>query len=191
MNGRKLLLTVRSQSRPKQSTKGKSKMKRLSITFGTILLVLGCLAFSPMAQAAQPVVGLWQVEYTGACEPPVLPPGFFTYQQFHSDGIEIETPMFAPGVCMGTWKQMGHMVQIYHVGWTPGGVPGAPTSVRFVFTETLIVSRDRNSYEGTVDQTFYDAPVGGNVVAHCTSTTHAARISVNQSVDQPNAAEIK
>jgi hypothetical protein len=114
-----------------------------------------------------------------------LASGFFTYQQFHSDGVEIETPMFTPGVCMGTWKQTGHMVQIYHVGWTPGGIPGAPTSVRFVFTETLTVSNDRNSYDGTVDQTFYDAPVGGNAVAHCTSTTHATRISVNRSDTTP------
>ena len=158
-------------------------MKRLNITFGTILLVLGCFAFSPAAKAAPPIVGLWQVEYIGACEPPVLPPDFFTYQQFHSDGVEIETPMFAPGVCMGTWRQMANMIQIYHVGWTPGGIPGVPTSVRFVFTETLTVGGDHNSYDGTVDQTFYDAPVGGNVVAHCTSTTHATRISVNQSND--------
>jgi len=159
-------------------------MKRLNITLGTILLVLGCFAFSPAAKADQPVVGLWQVEYTGACEPPVLPPDFFTYQQFHSDGLEFESANLFPGAhCMGTWKQMGHMVQIYHVGWTPGGIPGVPTSVRFVFTETLTVSNDRNSYDGTVDETFYDAPVGGNAVAHCTSTTHARRISVNQSND--------
>ena len=164
-------------------------MKRLNITFGTILLVLGWLAFSPVAKAQQPVVGLWQVEYTGSCEPQVLPPGFFTYQQFHSDGIEIETPMFAPGVCMGTWRQMARdIVQIHHVGWTPGGIPGVPSSVRFVFTETLTVSTDRNSYDGTVDQTFYDAPVGGNAVAHCASTTHGTRISVNQVADRPNAA---
>jgi hypothetical protein len=162
-------------------------MKRLNITFGTILLVLGCFAFSPLAKADQPVVGLWQVEYSGACQPPVLPPDFFTYQQFHSDGTEIETPMFTPGVCMGTWKQIANMVQIYHVGWTPGGIPGVPTSVRFVFTETLTVSNDRNSYDGTVDQTFYDAPVGGNAVAHCTSTTHATRLSV----DPPAAAANK
>ena len=95
-------------------------MKRLNITLGTILLVLGCFAFSPAAKADQPVVGLWQVEYTGACEPPVLPPDFFTYQQFHSDGLEFESANLFPGAhCMGTWKQMGHMVQIYHVGWTP------------------------------------------------------------------------
>jgi hypothetical protein len=34
-------------------------MKKLSITFGTILLVLGCFAFSPAAKADQPIVGLW------------------------------------------------------------------------------------------------------------------------------------
>lgn len=158
-------------------------MKNRNNMFMTTLLVLGFLALSPAAKADPPIVGLWQVDYTTACEPPVLPPEFFTYQQFHSDNLEIETPMFTPGVCMGAWKQIANMVQIYHVGWTPGGVPGVPASVRFVFTETLTVSRDRNHYEGNVDQTFYDAPVGGNVVAHCTATTRATRISLNPSVD--------
>jgi hypothetical protein len=157
-------------------------MKKLSITFATILLALGCFWLSPAVKAeedAPPIVGLWRVDYTTACQPAVLPPEFLTYQQFHSDGLEIETPVFTPGVCMGAWKLMAsNMVQIYHVGWTPGGIPSAPTSVRFVFTETLTVSLNRNSYQGTVDQTFYDAPVGGNVVAHCTATTHATRISV-------------
>jgi hypothetical protein len=146
---------VKSRRRPEQSTKGKSKMKRLSITFGTILLVLGCFAFSPAAKANQPIVGLWQVEYTGSCEPPVLPPDFFTYQQFRSDGLEFES--------------------------------GVPSSVRFVFTETLTVSNDRNNYDGIEDTTFYDAPVGGNAVAHCTFITHGTRISVNQVADRPNA----
>jgi hypothetical protein len=164
----------------KTTNKGKLKMKRLNIIFGTILLVLGCFALSPAVKAGSPpIVGLWQVDYTTACQPPVLPPEFLTYQQFHSDGLEIETPMFAPGVCMGTWKQgTSNTVQIYHVGWTPGGIPGHPEVVRFVFTETLTISLDRNTYDGTVDQTFYDAPVGGNVVAHCTATTHGTRISV-------------
>ena len=156
-----------------------------------VVLIVLALAFLPwpMAQADPPhppppserdaIVGLWQVDYVAACQPAVLPPEFLTYQQFHSDGVEIETPMFAPGVCMGAWRQIGHMTQIYHVGWTPGGIPGVPSSVRFVFTETLTVSHDRNSYDGTVDQTFYDAPVGGNAVAHCTATTHGTRISVH------------
>ena len=74
-------------------------MKKLSITFGTILLVLGCFAFSPAAKADAPIVGLWLEHYTG------LGPPFDTYSQWHSDGLEIESPSFAPGVCQGTWKQ--------------------------------------------------------------------------------------
>ena len=48
------------------------------------------------------------------------------------------------------------MVSLYHVGWTPGGVPGFLTAVRFVETETNKVSLDGNSYDGTATQTFYD-----------------------------------
>ena len=163
-------------------------MKKLNITFTTILLVLGCFALSPTVQAdprptpmpradGPPIVGLWQVDYTASCDLPVLPPEFLTYQQFHNDRLEIESPSFTPGVCMGTWEQTAtRSVQIFHVGWTPGGTPGHPEIVRFAFTETLTVSVDRNSFDGTVDQTFYD--VEGNVVANCTATTHATRISV-------------
>jgi hypothetical protein len=162
-------------------------MKRLNIRFGTILLALGCFVLSPAVKAfdGRPfergprMVGLWQVDYTSvACDQPVLPPEFLTYQQFHSDGLEIESPMFSTGQCMGTWRPIANTVQVYHVGWTPGGTPGHPEIVRFVFTETITVSLDGNSFDGSVDQTFYDAPVGGNVVAECTATTHATRISV-------------
>jgi hypothetical protein len=79
---------------------------------------------------------------------------------------------------MKTWKQIGgRTVKLFHVGWTPGGVPPAPTSVRFVLTESLTVSQDRDSFDGTYDQKFYDA--GGNLVLEDTGTTHATRISVN------------
>jgi hypothetical protein len=154
-------------------------MKKLSITFGIILLVLGCVAFSPVAKADPPIVGLWQVHYNGACTDGFpQPPEFFTYQQVHSDGLEIETPSFTSGVCMGTWKQMGHIIQIYHVGWVPGGipVPGFENIVRFVFTETLTVSHDRNSWDGNLEQTFYNGD--GTIAATCTYATHATRISV-------------
>jgi len=166
-------------------------MKKLNITFGTILLVLGCFCLLPAVKAdpsqrptppprpeGPPLVGLWQVDYTSvACDQPVLPPEFLTYQQFHRDGLEIESPMFSPGQCQGVWRQgPSHMVTIYHVGWIPGGVPGHPEIVRFVFTETITVSTDGNSFDGNADFTFYDAPLGGNVVAHCTTTTHATRL---------------
>ena len=64
-------------------------MKRLNITFGTILLVLGCFAFSPAAKADPPIAGLWHEYYTSDFGPP-----FETYAQWHSDGLEIETPNF-------------------------------------------------------------------------------------------------
>jgi hypothetical protein len=162
-------------------------MKKLNIIFTTILLVLGCFWLSSAVKAAPDgrafergprIVGLWQVHYTNAaCDQPVLPPEFFTYQQFHRDGLEIESPMFTPGQCQGVWGHTpSNTVSIYHVGWTPGGVPGLPQIVRFVFTETLTVSADGNSFDGNVGQTFYDAPVGGNVVAECTETTHGTRL---------------
>jgi hypothetical protein len=178
--------------------KRKLTMKKLNIIFGTILLALGCFWLSSAVKAdprpaGPPIVGLWQVEYTNvACDQLVLPPDFFTYQQFHRDGLEIESPMFSPGQCQGVWEHTpSNTVSIYHVGWTPGGVPGFPQIVRFVFTETLTVSADGNSFDGNLDQTFYDAPVGGNAVAHCTSITHGTRISVNQVADQPNTATIR
>ena len=61
---------------------------------------------------------------------------------------------------MGTWKQTAHRgVQLFHVGWTVGGGPNG--SVRFEETELNTVSTDRNSYDGTYDQKFFDSD--GNV----------------------------
>jgi hypothetical protein len=68
-------------------------MKKLSITFGTILLVIGCFAFSPAAKADPPISGLWHEYYTSDFGPP-----FETYAQWHIDRLEIETPNFLNGV---------------------------------------------------------------------------------------------
>jgi hypothetical protein len=176
---------VRSQGRPKQQTKGKLKMKTLNSTFGTILLVLGCFALSPAAKADVPIVGLWHEFYTNNLRPP-----FETYSQWHSDGLEIETPNFLNAVCMGTWKQIGaRTYQLFHVGWTPGGIPGHPNSVRFELREVNTVSVDDNTLNGTYDQKFFAA--NGNLVFEDMGTIHATRLSVHQFVDQPNAAAIK
>ena len=40
-------------------------MKRLNITYSTILLVLGCFAFSPAVKADPAIVGLWHEHYSG------------------------------------------------------------------------------------------------------------------------------
>jgi hypothetical protein len=158
-------------------------MKRLNITFGVILLVLGCFAFSPAAKADPPIAGLWHEFYTST----VGGPPFETYTQWHSDGLEIETPNFLNGVCMGTWKHTtGRTVELFHVGWTPGGIPPAPTSVRFELRELNTASVDGNTFDGTYDQTFFDAD--GNLVFEDIGTIHATRLSVDQFAES-NPAE--
>jgi hypothetical protein len=73
-------------------TKGKLNMKKLNIALATILLVLGCFSLSPAVKAADgpPIVGLWDVTYTSDNPNNPMSP-FETYQQWHSDGQEIES----------------------------------------------------------------------------------------------------
>jgi hypothetical protein len=159
-------------------------MKKLSINYRRTIptlvmaLVLGCFSISSMVKADdddRAIVGLWHEHYTSQ----VGGPPFETYTQWHSDGLEIETPNFAPGVCMGTWEHTeGRTVKLFHVGWTPGGIPGHPESVRFEFRQLNTVSHDRHSFHGTYDQKFFDA--NGNLVAEDRGTIHATRLSVDQ-----------
>ena len=128
------------------------------------------------------IVGLWDEHYISDFGPP-----FETYSQWHIDGLEIETPNFAPGVCMGTWKQIGgRTFKLFHVGFTLGT---PPESVRFELRELNTVSRDRNSFDGTYDQKFFDT--NGNVVAEDMGTIQATLISVNRFADQSDAAATK
>jgi len=155
-------------------------MKKLSITFGIILLLLGCFALSPAAKADPPIAGLWHQYYTSYFGPP-----FETYAQWHVDRLEIETPNFLNGVCMGTWGQTGNRTyKLFHVGWTPGGIPPAPTSVRFELRHLDTVSVDGNSFDGTWDQKFFDA--NGNQVFEDMGTIHATRLSVSQFAEDSN-----
>jgi hypothetical protein len=150
-------------------------MRKLNIRFGTILLVLGCLALATAAKADPPIAGFWHDYYTST----VGGPPFETYSQWHSDGLEIETPNFLNAVCMGTWTHtQGSTFKLFHVGWTPGGIPPAPTSVRFELRQLNTVSVDGNSFDGTYDQKFFDA--AGNLVAEDMGTIHATRLSVAQ-----------
>lgn len=148
-------------------------MKKFSVTFGTILLVLGCFAFSPAAKADQAIVGLWHNHFVSDYIPP-----FETYSQWHRDGLEIETPNFLNAVCMGTWTQTGaRTFKLFHVGWTPLGIPGHPESVRFELRELNTVSVDGNSFNGPYDQKFFDAH--GNLVAEDKGVIHSTRLSVD------------
>jgi hypothetical protein len=178
--------TVRSQRRPRQQTKENQKMKKLNITFATILLVLGCFTLSPAVKAvegAPGIVGLWLEHYSSD-----FGPQFDTYSQWHSDGLEIESPSFSLGQCQGTFKQIGaRTYKLFHVGWLPGGGPNG--SVRFELRELNTVSVDRNTFDGSYDQKFFDAT--GNVVLEDTGTLHATRLSVDEFANDSNDAASK
>ena len=141
------------------------------------VLAVACLSSSPVQaeeDRCEPgaIVGLWQEHYASN-----FGPQFDTYTQWHSDGLEIETPSFLNGVCMGTFRNIeGRTFKLFHVGWTPGGIPGHPESVRFELRELNIVSRDRRSFDGHYDQKFFDA--NGNLVAEDRGKIHAKRLTV-------------
>jgi hypothetical protein len=149
-------------------------MRKLNITFATILLVLGCFTLSPAVKAAPPIVGMWDVIYTSD-----FGPSFETHDQWHSDGLEIEINSLGPGtICQGTWKQTAdRAIQVHHVGFTFGVAPCSGT-YRLEETQLITVSLDRNSYEGRYRQQFLDAD--GNVVCEDTGTVQGTRISVDQ-----------
>jgi hypothetical protein len=168
-------------------------MKNQNIRYQTTIpaivmaLTLACLSWLTVQAASAggggsqggSIVGLWDVTYTSGAGNPMSP--FETYQQWHSDGLEIETPNFTPGVCMGTWKQTGARTdQLFHVGFTVGNPPG---SYRFVLRELNTVSIDGNSFDGTYTQTFYDANGTDLTQYDDKGTVHATRLTV-LSLDQ-------
>src|SRR6266508_2232462 len=166
-----------NQRRPKQQ-KEKSEMKRLNITFATVLLVLGCFWLSPAIKAvegAPGIVGLWLEHYSSD-----FGPQFDTYSQWHSDGLEIASPSFSLGQCQGTYK-------LFHVGWLPGGGPNG--SVRFELRELNTGSVDNRRFDGSYDQKFFDA--NGNLVLEDTGTLHATRLSVDEFANDSNDAASK
>lgn len=151
-------------------------MRRLNITFATILLVLGCFGLSSTVQAAghHSIVGLWSVHYVSTTGGPEV----FTYDQWHGDGLEFEVAGFAPGtMCQGTFKQAPDgSIHLYHIAWTfdSTGVPSGH------WDENLIasVSSDGQSYSGTYSRFFYD--VNGNFLFEDDGTLTATRLTVER-----------
>ena len=150
-------------------------MKKTKIALTTILLVFGCFWLSPAIQAGDtsPIAGFWHVHYISDFAGPVAE----SYQQWHGDGLEWESPNFTTGQCSGIFTPTGtRSVRLFHVGWIPGGGPNG--SVRFVLREPdTVVSLDGNSFEGRYDQKFFDAD--GNLVFEDMGRVRAARITVN------------
>jgi hypothetical protein len=117
------------------------------------------------------IVGLWQEHYTSN-----FGPQFDTYSQWHSDGLEIESPSFSLGQCQGTFKRVAaRTFKLFHVGWLPGGGPNG--SVRFELRVLSTVSRGHNSFNATYDQKFFDA--NGNLVFEDAGKIHATRLTAD------------
>ena len=151
-------------------------MKKLSVTFGAILLLFGCVAFSPTVQAAghRSIVGMWSVHYVSTTGGPET----LTFDQWHSDGLEFETANLAPGLmCQGTYKQAPDgSFHDYHIAWTFDAT-GAPSGY---WDENMVVtvSDDGQSYSGTYARDFYD--VNGNFLFEDDGTLTATRLRVEQ-----------
>lgn len=152
---------------------------KTSGTFAVLLAVCGFFLApaTAKAQGGPPIVGLWDLHYTSD----FIGPWAETYQQIHSDGIEIETPDFAPGaVCMGTWKSLPtdpRTIRIFHVGFLGKSGGGPNGSVRFELRFVDTVNTDKNSFDGRYDQKYFDA--NGNIVMEDTGTVHGERLSVD------------
>lgn len=101
---------------------------------------------------------------------------FESFDQWHSDGLEFEVANFFGLSCQGTWVQKGpRSVQLFHTGWNydaNGQVAGY-----FNETQTITVSADRKSYDGTYVVKDYDT--NGNQLDELTGTLHATRLTVN------------
>ena len=120
------------------------------------------------------IVGFWHENYVSNFGPP-----FETYTQWHSDGLEIETPNFINAVCMGTFSRVGpRTFKLFHVGWTAGLPPFPPSSVRFELRIQVSLSVDRNSFVGNYEQKFFDLS-GANVFTD-TGKIESTRFSVDQ-----------
>jgi hypothetical protein len=146
-------------------------MKKLSITFATILLALGCFGVSSTVQAARPsIVGLWRVNYVSTTGGPAAS----AYIQWHSDGLEFEVAGFAPGaMCQGTFRQAPDgSFHDYHIAWTFDST-GAPSGY-WDENMVVIVSGDAQSYSGTYARKFYD--VNGNFLFEDDGTMTAERL---------------
>jgi hypothetical protein len=120
------------------------------------------------------IVGLWHVKYTSGGQP-----FFESFDQWHSDGTELENPNLPPAtgpLCVGVWKQTGpRTVRLHHVGWN-FDFNGNSTGT-FTLDESNTVAQNERTYEGTFDYKIYD--VNGNLIQEVTGTQTATRITVN------------
>lgn len=118
------------------------------------------------------IVGLWHVEHR-------LPDGslyFESFEQYHSDGTELETANVNPitgNICTGVYTYTDpRTVSLYHIGYIFDGV-GNPAGT-FTIEGPRTVRKHGTRLEGTFDAKIYDPD--GNLVEEDTGTTTGERI---------------
>lgn len=132
----------------------------------------------PSGTGPQTIVGLWHAVYTATDGTNF---GYQSFDVWHGDGTEFESADIPPVVgalCVGVWTQRGLSVQLNHFGWTwdPSGL--VPTG-SFNLLETINLSPNGNTYQGTFDFRPYD--VNGNFEAggEHKGSISATRITMN------------
>ncbi len=134
-----------------------------------------------VSDAADPIVGFWQVTLTaeGNPGPPdgtVIDKGF---SQFHSDGTEIlnsSRPPVTQSFCLGVWKKVspGHYkLNHFPISWDQNSNLVGVANIR----EDIFLSKDGKSFTGTFTIDQYDQ--SGNTLAHLIGVVSATRITVD------------
>jgi hypothetical protein len=134
------------------NTSKTNKTKALAAFCAAALLACSSLAATARADIHSSIVGLWKVNYTSTTGGPSV----ITFDQWHSDGQEIEAAnLFVGAICQGTYKRMGgRTFQLYHVSWTFDA--NGAYSGYWDEHLTATVSSDALSYSGTYVKDFYD-----------------------------------
>ena len=153
--------------------KNRNVNHRKAIPTLLLALVLGCFSLSSAVLADKPnndrsIVGMWRVVYSGDLV-------FESFDQWHSDGTEIEVANIFGISCQGVFKQTGRTVQLFHTGWNfdaNGALIGS-----FNENQTITVSKHGQTYDGTWIIKDYD--LNGNQLDQLTGALHATRLSVN------------
>jgi len=136
-----------------------------------------------------PIVGMWQVNFTaegnGPGGPPDNTPIDAALVVWHADGTEIMNsgrPAQDGNFCMGIWEKTGwssyklnHFALGNDTSNAPGGIgnPAGPTHI----VEYVSLSRDGKSYNGSFVLDAFDT--SGNNVAHIIGVVAAKRITVD------------
>jgi hypothetical protein len=123
------------------------------------------------ASSSASIVGLWHASHT------VNGQLFFeSFEQWHSDGTELEFANGAPAtgdICLGEWTKTGPLsIKLYHIGWT-FDVKGNSTGT-FILTATDTLNAKGTAFKGPFTAKFYD--VKGKLLQTVSGQTTAERL---------------